>query len=110
LREYLVVEALVAARRDGEVAGPMREYMSERADWLAGLVQAGQASGELDAGLSPSALAHFCLLLATGSLLLTPDQHQVDDREWTELLTRVVNALLPRAAARDALEIAPQAG
>lgn len=97
-REYLVVEALIAARRDGEVAGPAREYMSERADWLAGLMQAGQAGGELDAALSPRALAHFCLLLAMGSALLTPDMHSVDDREWAPLLTRVVAAVAPLAA------------
>jgi hypothetical protein len=72
--------------------------MSERADWLAGLMQAGQAGGELDAALSPRALAHFCLLLAMGSALLTPDMHAVDDREWATLLTRVVAAVAPLAA------------
>src|SRR6202035_2107200 len=35
-RGYLVVEALIAARRDEEVAGPMREYIGERAGWLPG--------------------------------------------------------------------------
>jgi len=32
LRGYLIVEALVAARRDEEVARPMRDYIGERAD------------------------------------------------------------------------------
>src|SRR5689334_1157045 len=49
---YLVVEALVAARRDEDVARPMRDYTGERADWLAGLVRTGQAGGELDPTLS----------------------------------------------------------
>src|SRR5580704_12905208 len=31
---YLIVEALVAARRDAGVAVPMRDYIGERADWL----------------------------------------------------------------------------
>jgi AcrR family transcriptional regulator len=91
---YLVVEALIAARRDRDVAGLMRDYTGERAGWLAGLVQAGQASGELDPALSPDALAHFCLLLAMGSSVVTPDLHAVDEAEWAALLTRVVRALL----------------
>jgi AcrR family transcriptional regulator len=92
---YLVTEALIAARRDRDVAGPMRDYMGERADWLAGLVQAGQAAGDLDAEVSPDALAHFCLLLAMGSTLLTADLHPVDDRAWAALLGRVVRSLAP---------------
>jgi len=91
----LIVEGLVAARRDEDVAQPMRDYMGERADWLAGLMRIAQAGGELDSALSPDALAHFCLLLAMGSALVTPDMHAVDDREWMELLSRVVTGLAP---------------
>ncbi len=94
-RGYLAVEALIAARRDRDVAGPMRDYMGERADWLAGLVRAGQAEGDLDPAVSPGALAHFCLLLAMGSTLLTADLHPVDDGEWAALLDRLVRALAP---------------
>ncbi|GAA3441157.1 TetR/AcrR family transcriptional regulator [Planomonospora venezuelensis] len=92
---YLIVEALVAARRDEDVARPMRDYVGERAGWLAGLVRAAQDGGELDGTLSPDALAHFCLLLAMGSALVAPGLHAVDDGEWTALLTRVVAALAP---------------
>ncbi|MFD1934727.1 MULTISPECIES: TetR family transcriptional regulator [Nonomuraea] len=92
---YLIVEALVAARRDEDVALPMRDYVGERADWLSGLVHVAQTGGELDPALSPNALAHFCLLLAIGSALVPPDLHAVDDEEWTALLTRVVAALAP---------------
>jgi AcrR family transcriptional regulator len=91
----LIVEGLVAARRDEDVAQPMRDYMGERADWLAGLMRIAQAGGELDPALSPDALAHFCLLLAMGSALVTPDMHAVGDGEWMELLSRVVSALAP---------------
>jgi AcrR family transcriptional regulator len=92
-RGYLIVEALVAARRDEDVAGPMREYVGERADWLADLVDLAQTRGELDATVSPQALAHFCLLLAMGSALITPDLHEVGENEWAALLTRVAGAL-----------------
>ena len=53
----------------------------------------GQARGELDPGLSPAALAHFCLLLAMGSALVTPDLHATGEDEWAALLARVAGAL-----------------
>jgi AcrR family transcriptional regulator len=94
-RSYLAVEALIAARRDNGVAELMRQYTGERAGWLAGLVRAGQASGELDAAVPPDALAHLCLLLALGSSLLTADLHAVDEAQWSALLALVVGALSP---------------
>ena len=94
-RGYLIVEALVAARRDQDVARPMRDYIGERADWLSELVRLAQAGGELDPVLSPNALAHFCLLLAMGSALVPPVLHAVGDEEWAALLARLVAALAP---------------
>ncbi|MFG1696117.1 TetR family transcriptional regulator [Nonomuraea sp. NPDC049309] len=91
----LVVEALVAARRDGEVAASMRDYLDERANWIADLVRVAQADGEIDPGVSADALAHFCLLLGMGSALVTSDLHPVDDEEWTALLVRIIAALAP---------------
>jgi AcrR family transcriptional regulator len=90
---YLLVEALAAARRDQDVARPMRDYVGERADWLADLMRVAQAGEEIDEDLSPDALAHFCLSLAMGSALITPDLHAVDDEEWATLLGRVVAGL-----------------
>jgi len=92
-RSYLIVEALVAARRDEDVARLMRDYVGERVDWLAELVRAGQAGGELDPSLSPEALAHFCLLLGMGSALIPAELHAVDDEEWAHLLSMVVAGL-----------------
>jgi len=97
-RGYLLVEALVAARRDEEVARPMRDYVGERADWLADLMRVAQASDEIDPDLSPDALAHFCLLLAMGSALVTPELHAVSTEEWAALLGRVVAGLGTRTA------------
>ncbi|MFI9596780.1 TetR/AcrR family transcriptional regulator [Nonomuraea sp. NPDC052265] len=94
-RGYLIVEALVAARRDEDVARPMRDYVGERAGSMAALARLAQDRGELDPALSPAALAHFCLLLSMGSALVTPDLHPVDDDEWAALLARVVGALTP---------------
>ena len=97
-RGYLIVEALVAARRDAHVARLMRDYVGERADWLADLVRVGQQAGEIDPGLSPDAIAHFCMLLAMGSALVAPDLHAVDADEWARLLARVVTAISAQPA------------
>jgi AcrR family transcriptional regulator len=108
-RGYLIVEALVAARRDEDVARPMRDYVGERADRLAELVRAAQAGGELDPSLSPGALAHFCLLLSMGSALVSPDLHAVSEQEWAALLTRIAASLAP-PAARTQTRPGPQTG
>ncbi|MGY1832493.1 TetR/AcrR family transcriptional regulator [Geodermatophilus sp. SYSU D01180] len=92
----LLVEALVAARRDDDAAGPVRDYVQERAAWLAGLVRRGQDDGEIDAALSPRAVAHLCLSLAVGTALVGPDVDPVDDAEWTALLARLVAGLAPQ--------------
>lgn len=91
----LVIEGLVAARRDEDVAGSLRDYVSERADWIADLIRVAQAAGEIDERLSPDALAHFCLLLGTGSALVTAGMHTVESADWSELLGRIVAGLGP---------------
>jgi AcrR family transcriptional regulator len=106
-RGYLIVEALAAARREADVAQPMHDYIGERAGWLAGLMRMAQADGELDPVVSPDALAHFCLLLAMGSALVTPSLHAVGQQEWDALLSRVVAALAPAGAADPVTSAAP---
>ena len=105
----LLVEALVAARRDEDVARPMRDYMGERADWLAQLIRTAQASGELDPDVSAEALAHFCLLLTMGSALVTPESHAVDENEWAALLTRLMAALAPPQSSTPTTETQEEA-
>jgi AcrR family transcriptional regulator len=91
----LVIEGLIAARRDEQVAAPMRTFMGEEVERLAALVRDAQARGELDPRLSPSAIAHFCISLAAGTALVGPDLHDVDDEEWAALLARLHAALEP---------------
>jgi AcrR family transcriptional regulator len=98
--DELLLEALIAARRDPDVAGAMRGYVRERAGWLAGLVREAQSRGELDPALPPDAVAHFCLSLAVGTALVGPDLHDVDDEEWAAFLARLVAALAPPTSAQ----------
>jgi AcrR family transcriptional regulator len=92
-RGYLLAEALVAARRDEDVDRLIRAYVGDCVDRFAELMGVAQGAGTLESDLSPNALTHFCLLLATGSALMTPDLHEVGDEEWATLLTRVVTSL-----------------
>ena len=62
---------------------------------LADLIRVAQAAGEIDQGLSPDALAHLCLLLGTGSALVTAEMHSVNSTDWSELLGRIVAGLGP---------------
>ena len=96
---WLVIEALVAARRDADVAAALRGYVAERVDWLADLVRKAQDAGELDPALPPSAVAHFCLSLAVGTALVAPDLDDVDEEEWAAFLARLVPALAPPIGA-----------
>jgi AcrR family transcriptional regulator len=100
----LVVEGLAAARRDQDVAGSMRDYVGERADWIADVIRVAQADGEIDADLPAVALAHFCLLLVIGSGLVTADLHPVSREDWSALLGRIAAGLAPagRTAQREA--------
>jgi AcrR family transcriptional regulator len=91
----LVIEGLIAARRDEQVAAPMRVFMGEEVERLAALVRDAQARGELDPDIAPSAVAHFCISLAAGTALVSPDLHDVDDEEWEALLVRLLAALSP---------------
>jgi AcrR family transcriptional regulator len=96
---WLVIEALVAARRDADVADAMRGYVAERVEWLTDLVRTAQATGELDPALPPAAVAHFCLSLAVGTALVAPDLDDVDEQEWATFLARLVPALAPPLGA-----------
>ncbi|MCW2666043.1 MAG: TetR family transcriptional regulator [Frankiales bacterium] len=99
VRGELVVEALVAARRDEDVARLVRTHLAERADWLQELVEVGQAEGDLDPALPAAAVAHLCLVLGLGSALVPSDLHDVDGDAWNALLVRLIDALGPQTAA-----------
>jgi AcrR family transcriptional regulator len=96
----LVVEALIAARRDEDVAGQLRADVRDRTDSLVAMVRRAQARGELDRDLPPEAVAHFCLSLAVGTALVTPDLHDVGEEEWGSFLARLVAALAPPTCAQ----------
>ncbi len=98
----LIVEALVAARRDGEVAAMMREHLRERDAWLVVIIRAGQAEGSFAPDLAPEVVSRYCLMLLVGSILLpAAGLAPVDDGEWAAFIARLGDVLRPADDAGD---------
>lgn len=96
----LVVEALVAARRDGEVAEMMGGDLRRRDDWLAARVREGQAEGAVDPALAPEVVSRYCLMLLLGSILLpAAGLPPVDGDDWAALIDRIGQALRPEGSS-----------
>lgn len=98
-RGSLVVQALVAARLDPDVAALMRSHLDERVRWLSDLVQVAQADREITDQISAKAVAQFSMLLALGSALAPADLIEVDPDEWSALIHRLVAAMAPGVPA-----------
>src|SRR5690606_40598370 len=95
----LVVEALVAARRDPEVAAAIGRHVRARDDWLVGLVKEGQGDGTVDPALSPEVVSRFSLMLLVGSILLpAAGLPPVDADDWAAFIARLGEALRPTPA------------
>jgi AcrR family transcriptional regulator len=93
-RGGLMVEALVAARRDPEVAELSSRHLAEGEDWLTGLIRQGQDEGRIDVDTAPDALARFCVMLLLGAMLLTPaDLPSVSQPGWADLIDRIAEAV-----------------
>ena len=111
-RGALVAEALVAARRDREVAAILGGDLRERDDWLAGIIRQGQADGTFAPDLAPEVVSRYCLMLLLGSILLPAvGLPPVDESEWATFIARLGDALRPgpeaEVAARPPAAAAP---
>ena len=90
----LLLEALVAARRDPVVAERLREGLRGQAVELAGLFQEGKKDGVFDVSLDTAAAVQFCTALSLGMLLLGSVGNEPPRRKaWEELIGRLVGAL-----------------
>jgi AcrR family transcriptional regulator len=93
-RGALVIEALVAARRDAEVAALMGEHLRQRDEWLADLIRAGQAEGRFDPTIPADVVSRYCLMLLVGSILLpAAGLPSVDADEWSAFIARLGDSL-----------------
>jgi AcrR family transcriptional regulator len=88
----LLVEGIVAAKRDPEVAALLATAFGGRERFFADLVREGQREGSVAADVAPAAVARLALMLALGSLLIGAlDLAPTDHDEWAALVTSMVN-------------------
>jgi len=94
----LLLEAIVAARRDPELARLLRDRFDQRGRRLVEIVDHGKTAGAIDTDLSTEAIASFCRTLALGVLVArTLDLPTPDHDDWDVLITRLLDAVTPES-------------
>jgi AcrR family transcriptional regulator len=95
-RPALLLDAVVAARRDPDLAALLRARMGGREAQLCELLDRAQAEGAIDEGTDAETLAYYCTTLAMGALVMrTLDHVPPDQDQWQALIHRLVDALAP---------------
>lgn len=90
----LVLEAIVAARRDPDLALMFERQMGSHGDALDEAVTQSKDTGAIDRSVGHAALVRFWRAVAMGSLVVAAiDTHEPDDAEWDSLIARLVSAL-----------------
>lgn len=96
----LISEALLASRRDAELAAVLSEAVADHQRFMTSMLARGQADGVLADDIPADVSARFALTLSLGSMLVGRlDLPPIDRNEWDALLTRVLATL---AAGRPA--------
>ncbi len=66
----LLVEAIVASKRDDDIAEVVQRWFTDGERDFAGVIAAGQREGVIDGEVSAATIARFSTMLALGSLLV----------------------------------------
>jgi AcrR family transcriptional regulator len=89
----LLVEALLASRRDAELAQVLATALGERHQAMTDLLARAQGTGELTGEISAEAGSRFTLMLGLGALLVRAlDLPAIDQAEWSSFIRRLVGA------------------
>jgi len=97
----VLLEALVAARRDPELAALLRAQFDDRRRRLAALIDAGKAVGIIDADLDTGSIVHFAHSVGLGFLAYEAMGTEHPERAaWEAVVVRVVAALDPRDSTK----------
>jgi len=92
----LLVDAIAAARRDGDLSALLRDRLARREQLLADVVGRAKRDGTVTDAISTEAFARFCTMLATGALVLRGlGMDQPDSNEWHALIAQLLDALAP---------------
>jgi AcrR family transcriptional regulator len=95
-RPSLLLDAIVAARRDPELAAMLRRRIAAREAMFAELFARALHDGAITTDVDPATLARYCMHVAMGALVLrTLDLVPPDQPAWDALIHRLVGALAP---------------
>jgi AcrR family transcriptional regulator len=109
--QALLLEAIVAARRDPEVRRLLQERLDLRSDRLADLIREAKTSGAIDPTLDTEALVRFCHAVGFGFLMFRAVEIDLPAAApWETLIARLVDALDPGAVLPAAPSADPLAG
>jgi AcrR family transcriptional regulator len=93
----LLLELIVAARRDPEVAHVVAAEFAEKEAMTTDVIRLARDRGEVDPALDVEALARLSHLVALGSLVVGAlDLKPVDPDSWAEVIDRVLDAVQPK--------------
>lgn len=94
----LLLDAVAAARRDADLAALLRERLGRRESMVADVIAAAKRDGSVTDTVSTDAFARFCMMLATGALVLRGlGIEQPDPDDWHALVARLLDVLAPAA-------------
>jgi AcrR family transcriptional regulator len=88
----LLMEAIVAAKRDPKVARLLAEMFAEREALVAELVRGAQQAGGLEGNVAAESVSRFTLMLALGSLVVAAiELPAIDHDDWSALITALID-------------------
>jgi AcrR family transcriptional regulator len=92
----LLFEAMVAARRDPEVAALLRRRLMKFRSLMAHAIASVQHAGSVASDVDVEAAAEFCQALGMGFLLMEAvGLPHAGDTEWRQLIDRLVDSITP---------------
>ena len=93
----LLVEAIVAAKRDPEVAQLVSSWLETSEELTAASIRDAQDAGIIDRSFGPETLSRFATMLALGSFLTAALQlHDVDHDDWERVIQRLIDSARSR--------------
>lgn len=90
----LLLESIVASKRDPEVSRRVSDQMAATEELLAAAIRDAQDRGIADPTADAQAMARLAMMVALGSALTTSlDLAPVSDDDWADLIRRLVDSL-----------------
>jgi AcrR family transcriptional regulator len=92
----ILIEAIVAAKRDPAVAKATRSKVAESQGRLRAAIESAQTAHACHPDISAAALARLSLILTLGAVLARSlDLPVVEPDEWTQLIHRILEPIRP---------------